>query len=59
MDDNWIEGWRREEVRMRRKWRGWGVRSPLSPSSQNTAVIFITAPVIIIIIVILAMTSDK
>lgn len=53
-----MEGWRREEVRMRRT-RNWrrGVRSPLSSSSQNIAVIFITAPIIAIII--LAVTSEK
>lgn len=38
-----------------------GGRSPLSLSRQNTAVFFITAPIIILLILILllALTSDK
>lgn len=60
MDDNWMEGRRREEVRMRRRnWKGvvGGLRLPLSPSRQNIAVIFITAPIFIVIITILALAS--
>lgn len=60
MDDNWMEGWRREEVRMmmkrRRYWKRGGYIPPLSPGRQNTAVIFITAPLLLLLI--LAVTNE-